>query len=230
VGNSPLSGSDPLGLCGDDAPDADVEAYIQQVQGAYHAFWGGVHGVGRGLQAGIEFAAAFNPTTSVGTGLNKLGEGKYVEAGLFFAPVVGALGSEGGAAVEAAEGEGVFYHGTDIQSARHLLSGGELDAGAAAARKAALNLGGDPGFYLASEYQAGEFFAVSRQPGAVLRYEIDPEALAQLRAAGATHGPIPYGGAGAPPGGQLFVPEGGFGLFNQLRAAGRIGVTAARRP
>jgi len=30
VGNGPLSAADPSGLCGDDAPDADVEAYIQQ--------------------------------------------------------------------------------------------------------------------------------------------------------------------------------------------------------
>src|SRR5205807_6189877 len=84
VGNSPLSGSDPLGLCGDDAPDADVGAYIGQVQGGYHAFWGGVHQVGSGLQAGIELAAAFNPVTSVGIGLNKLGEHQYGQAALFF--------------------------------------------------------------------------------------------------------------------------------------------------
>src|SRR5207249_205746 len=101
VGNSPLSGSDPLGLCGDDAPDPDVEAYIHQVQGGYRQFWGGVRGVGSGLQAGIELAAAYNPVTPVGIGLNKAGEGNYLEAGLFFLPAPGALGGEAGAAEQA---------------------------------------------------------------------------------------------------------------------------------
>jgi hypothetical protein len=111
VGNSPLSGIDPLGLCGDDAPDADVEAYIHQVQGGYHAFWGGVHQVGNALNAGTEFAAAFNPVTSVGIGFNKLGEGNYGQAVFFFLPALGALGGEGGAAAEAEEQVGYRYAG-----------------------------------------------------------------------------------------------------------------------
>jgi hypothetical protein len=100
VGNTPLSGIDPLGLCGDVAPDADVEAYIHQVRGGYHAVWGGVRTVGNVLNAGTEVAAGFNPVTSPGIAFNKLHEGKYGEATLFALPVVGAFGGEGGAAAE----------------------------------------------------------------------------------------------------------------------------------
>jgi hypothetical protein len=106
VGNSPLSGSDPLGLCGDDAPDADVQAEIEHVRGGYRAFWGGVRQVGNALHGGIEFAAAFNPVTSVGIGFNKLGEGNYGQAAFFFLPAFSALGGEGEEAADVAQNLG----------------------------------------------------------------------------------------------------------------------------
>jgi RHS repeat-associated protein len=217
VGNSPLRGIDPSGLCDDDDG-------IDALQDAYGAFWKAVDKVGDALNTGVEIAGALNPFTSAEIGINKIGQGKYLQGALYLVPLVGGALGEGAAVAE--EG-GVFFHGTDIQSASHFLNGGELDAGAAAAAKAKLNLGGGDGFYLATDYAAGEFFAWSRQPGAVLRYDVDAEALAQLKAAGATHGPIPFGGGGMPPGDQLFVPPGGFGLFNQLRAAGKIRVGPA---
>jgi hypothetical protein len=224
VGNSPLSGIDPLGLCGDDAPDADVQAEIEHIRGGYSAFWGGVRQVGNALNGGIEFAAAFNPVTSVGIGINKLGEGNYGQAALFALPVVGAFGGEGGAAAELS----TFYHGTDVGSARSLLAGADLDASIAGT----LNQGGDVGFYLAHDPDAAWFFAARRPPElgkyTILRYDITSDALAQLKAAGAESRPIPFGGRGQgfDLGHELYVPPSGFDLFNQLRAGGHIQVGA----
>jgi hypothetical protein len=87
-------------LCGDD----DENSGIPEAQAGFHAFWGGVHGVGNGLNAGIEVGAALNPVTSLGIALNKAGEGKYGQAALFALPAVGALGGEGGAVADAAGG------------------------------------------------------------------------------------------------------------------------------
>jgi RHS repeat-associated protein len=44
VGNSPLSGIDPLGLCGDD----DENSGFPELRGGYLALWSGVRGVGNG--------------------------------------------------------------------------------------------------------------------------------------------------------------------------------------
>jgi RHS repeat-associated protein len=123
VGNSPLSGTDPLGLC---SGDDDENSGIPEALAGFHAFWGGVHQVGRGLQTGIEFAAAFNPVTSVGIGINKLGEGNYGQAALFLLPAVGALGGEGAAAEGAARS--TLYHCTTEEGLQGILESGELNA------------------------------------------------------------------------------------------------------
>jgi RHS repeat-associated protein len=225
VGNSPLSGIDPLGLCGD-APDASAQEGIDQVRAGYHAFWGGVRTVGNVLNAGPEAAAGLNPLTSAGIAFNKLHEGKYGEAALFVLPVVDAFGGEGGAAGE----PGTFYHGTDIGSALDFLNGAGLDAGEAAARAK----GGSLGFYMAREYEAAEAFGLRaghalNTKGTVLKYEISQEGVAQLQAGGASIRPIPFGGGlGNPKGNEFFIPPGAFDLFNQLREAGQIRVTPFR--
>jgi hypothetical protein len=119
-----------------------------------------------------------------------------------------------------------FYHGTDVDSALSFLNGGELDAAAAAAGK--VEAGTPAAFFLATDYDAAAYMALRRAPGAVLKYEFTEDALSQIKGAGSIQQAIPFGGKVAPPGEELLIPESAFGLFNNLRAAGKIRVTPAR--
>ena len=118
----------------------------------------------------------------------------------------------------------VLYHGTDVDSALRFMNGEPLDAAKAAAAK----IDGPPGFFLATEYDDAEYFALRRVRGAVLRYEMSGIALGQLRMAGAAQGPIPPGWLFTPVGDQLVVLVKAFDVFNDLRSAGEIVVTATR--
>jgi hypothetical protein len=118
-----------------------------------------------------------------------------------------------------------YFHGTDLTSARLLLGGSDLDGVTAAANK----VDGPPGFFLATEFDAAEFFALRRSPAAVLKYELTDDALSQLQAAGAVQQLIPFGGKALLPGEELVVPVQAFPLFNQLRAAGEVRISPGRR-
>ena len=129
--------------------------------------------------------------------------------------------AEGGEATAGAEGL-TAYHGTDIDSARGLLRGEELDVAKAGANK----VDGPPGFYLATAAETAEFFAYRRAPGGVLRYEFSSTAVSELRANGAVLQSIPAGGMrGGFSGMELHIPSEAFDSFNGLRKAGHIVVS-----
>ena len=84
--------------------------------------------------------------------------------------------------------------------------------------------GSDKGsFYLASSPAAAEYFALRRQPGAILQYGISNSALSQLLSSGATIGTIPAGGANLP-GNQLVIRPSAYPTFNAARSSGQITV------
>ena len=113
---------------------------------------------------------------------------------------------------------GVTFHGTDVDSALHLLNGGRLDAAMAAARK----IEGSPGFFLATHADDAFFFA-SRRSGTVLKFELSAAARRQLDAAGILRRPIPQGAKPSPFfGDELFVRPDQFDLFNSLLDSGDI--------
>jgi hypothetical protein len=86
-----------------------------------------------------------------------------------------------------------------------------------------------PGFYLAT-HVAEPLTAYVRQPGGLLQYQLSGGAVTQLRAAGARTGPIAPGAKGVPifEGHEFIVPSSAFDVFNSLRQAGEIIVTAYR--
>jgi len=117
----------------------------------------------------------------------------------------------------------VFYHGTDLASAKALAAGTPLDAAAAAAQTA----GAEPGFYLATSQADAEYFASIKiglnDQAAVLRFTMSDNALEQLLGSNSVLGDIPQAGAKLPfEGQQLVVPTEDFPLFNELRLAGEI--------
>ena len=113
----------------------------------------------------------------------------------------------------------MFYHGTDLSSARALFGGAPLDVAKAAARK----IDGAPGFFLATDADAAMYFALRRSPGAILKYEMTPNAAASLASKGAVLRNIPAGGMkGGFPGQEFFVPTGAFERFNELARTGQI--------
>lgn len=114
----------------------------------------------------------------------------------------------------------VFYHGASEASIRALYAGAPLDAEVAAS----LKTDGPPGFFLATDSAAAEYFA-ARAEGAILEYSIEKSAVSALRRAGAILRDIPYGGGAYLPGKELHIPPKAFGVFNELRAAGQIKVT-----
>src|SRR5690606_21864727 len=84
---------------------------------------------------------------------------------------------------------------------------------------------GPPGFFLATDATAAEFFALRRAPGGVVQFNLTSGAVRQLEAAGARIGPIPRGGfPGQLPGNEFAVPTNAFELFNALRSQGAITV------
>jgi hypothetical protein len=112
-----------------------------------------------------------------------------------------------------------LYHGTDPESARRLTTGESLDFD----RATALKIDGPPGFYLASEIGDAEFFAARRGQGAVMCFEVSPEAFHELVRAGARYQPVPRS-ADSPwfAGDELFVPPAAFAVYNRLLRAGSI--------
>jgi hypothetical protein len=115
----------------------------------------------------------------------------------------------------------VLFHGTSLDAARRLLAGEALDA----ERAAGLKVDGPAGFFLATDPDAAEFFALRRGTGAVLQYRLTADAFSQLTKAGATLGPIAPGKSSRIPGEEFVIPPSAFGLFNSLRSAGAITVT-----
>jgi hypothetical protein len=115
-----------------------------------------------------------------------------------------------------------LYHGTSVEDALGFLNNQRaLDAAMAAARK----IDGGPGFHLATDYDAAEFYALRRAPGAVVEYHLSAEAMRQLRAAGLIEQSIPAGPRSPPiatKGKELIVPPEAFDLFNRLRSTGEI--------
>lgn len=113
-----------------------------------------------------------------------------------------------------------LFHGTDNASARSLAGGAPLDAAAAAAR----STGAPSGFYLATDSADATHFALTRQPGRVLQYQLSETAVTQLQGAGVRMGPIAPGPKGFPifQGQEFVVPPDAFGLFNNLRLSGHI--------
>jgi hypothetical protein len=107
----------------------------------------------------------------------------------------------------------LLYHGTDVESAAALVAGQSLDAELALAR----HIDGNTGFYLASEREDAEFFALRRGAGKVLTYELAMETFQEPLIGGAAYGPIPRGPSSPYFKGQeLFVPLSLFSLFNEL--------------
>jgi RHS repeat-associated protein len=219
AGNNPSSYADPLGL---------IAARQQAgLGGAALGAFGGPIGAGLGYLAGL---ALYDAVNQLGTAIGCNGGGyasnrDVANASVGFALAAATIVPGAGEAEEVEQaGKAVFYHGTDVGSARSLLGGADLEAGIAGT----LNQGGDVGFYLAHERDAAWFFASRRPPSpggyTVLRYEFTSDALAQLKAAGAESRPIPFGGRGQgfDLGHELYVPPSGFDLFNQLRAGGHI--------
>lgn len=101
-----------------------------------------------------------------------------------------------------------------------------LNRGLDPAKAAGLHIDGPGGLHLATAVGDAEFFAARRGAGTVLRVDISGDATGALRLAGATTRPIPMG-ARSPffEGQEMHIPESAFGLFNQLRAGGGIGVS-----
>jgi uncharacterized protein RhaS with RHS repeats len=127
VGNSPLRGIDPSGLCDDDDG-------IDALQDAYGAFWKAVDKVGDLLNTGIELGGSVNPLTSAEIGINKIGQGKYLEGSLFLVPLVGGALGEGVATADAVATEGgsaartTLYHYTSEEGYQGILESGQLNA------------------------------------------------------------------------------------------------------
>jgi hypothetical protein len=116
----------------------------------------------------------------------------------------------------------VAFHGTDVESARRLLGGAPLDAEEAAARK----IDGPPGFFLATVLDDAIFFALRRQPGAVLQIDLSAVAVRQLHSHGLIQQPIPQGPRSSYfLGDELIVPTAVFDLFDRLRHSGEIVVS-----
>jgi hypothetical protein len=114
-----------------------------------------------------------------------------------------------------------FYHGTSVDSAERLLAGEPLNAAVASAAK----IDGPPGFFLATHPDAAEYFALRRQPGTILRYDLTDKALSSLLEGGAELRPIPRGALpGEFPGVELHIPTESFDRFNALRDSGEISV------
>jgi hypothetical protein len=64
--------------------------------------------------------------------------------------------------------DAVFYHGTSVSSGWRLLNGAPLSLKVATANK----IDGPPGFHLATDPGAAEFFAYRRSPGMILQYNV----------------------------------------------------------
>lgn len=116
------------------------------------------------------------------------------------------------------------FHGTDRDTALHLLNGGRLDAATAAK----LKIDGPDGFFLATLREEAEFFAVRRRNGAVLEFQFSDAARKQLDAAGLIRQPIPPGKTARFQGDELIVKPDQFDLFNRLLDNGDIKIIPAR--
>lgn len=116
------------------------------------------------------------------------------------------------------------FHGTDVDSALHLLNGGRLDAAAAITRK----IDGPDGFFLATHLDDASFFA-ARRNGTILQFNFSDAARKQLDAAGIIRQPIP-GGPKSPNflGDELMVKPDQFDLFNKLLDSGDISIIPAK--
>jgi RHS repeat-associated protein len=136
-----------------------------------------------------------------------------------------AIGAAAGAgAVEDQGPTSIFYHGTDPASAIAFLNGAPLNAATATNQ----SLGGEPGFYLATDYWDAYYFGSLHAPFAVLQYSLTSRAVATLAAAGAVLRPIPRGAAPGPFNGlEFFIPPSAFAIFNTLRQGGQITVLPA---
>lgn len=112
-----------------------------------------------------------------------------------------------------------LFHGTDARDAYSLVAGAPLSAEAAAASK----IDGPPGFFLATVEAVAEFFAARRSLGAVIVVEVEEDAVAALKGAGAVQQRIPVT-ASSPffTGDEFVVPVDAFGVYNSLLATGRI--------
>ncbi|MFD3452862.1 ricin-type beta-trefoil lectin domain protein [Streptomyces sp. NPDC058691] len=122
-------------------------------------------------------------------------------------------------AKESGEAASVLYHGTDAASAKNIWENG-LDVESATSK----HMDGVGGFFLATERDDAVYYALRRQPGALIKATISPEAMAALRSAGAELRNIPYGGPGtvAHVGQEFHVPKAAFGIYNELRNSGGI--------
>lgn len=118
-----------------------------------------------------------------------------------------------------------FYHGSDPKSLNSLLSGEILKSTIANKNK----IDGPPGFYLADNPIAAEYFSVRRGGHYLLRFDITYEGVGTLINSGAKLGPIPVGKVNLP-GNQLYIPLSSFGVFNGLLGSGDIIITAVPFP
>jgi hypothetical protein len=114
-----------------------------------------------------------------------------------------------------------LYHGSDLRSIQALLAGGELDAEIARTH----HLNGAPGFYMTTERNDAEYFALRRTVGGIVAIDIDQDAIEQLLRHGASLQPIPETPMSASfDGDELYIPARLFDLFNSMRKEGRIHV------
>lgn len=118
-----------------------------------------------------------------------------------------------------------YYHGTSVKSGLNLLNGAPLTL------LPDEHIDGAPGFYLASDYYSTEYYALRRQPGVILQYDISHSALEMLLSSGASISPMPQVGTYSAPGigSQLYVPPVSFMVFDMLRNSGQIIVTLPPR-
>lgn len=79
---------------------------------------------------------------------------------------------------------------------------------------------------MADNPASAEYFALRRaeagNPGAVLPFGMTQLAYETLLGTGAAFLPIPQGTGGRLPGNELFIPPGGFPVFEALRREGQI--------
>ncbi|MGW9071866.1 hypothetical protein ACWGQT_20790 [Streptomyces yangpuensis] len=123
--------------------------------------------------------------------------------------------------------DSVFYHGSDQGSLKEIWEAG-LKAGSAGAK----HMDGAGGFFLATEYDDAEYYALRRGGQGlgvgVIKTTITKDAMAALREAGAQLRDIPFGGQGSVHhiGQEFHIPVSAFDLYNDLRKSGGIRYSA----
>jgi hypothetical protein len=119
-----------------------------------------------------------------------------------------------------------YFHGTSERSAFALLSGAPLDATVA---RELSTTGATGAFYLATDIDDALYLAsLKGERYAVLSVDIDAGAQRDLAAAGCRLQPIPQAGKLVPfEGDEFVISPSAYGIFDALRAEGRIVFGAA---